>query len=316
MIRDWAIVVDAISAGMRLDRFLAQRADCPRAIVLEAIAAGRIRLNGRLASKGEKLERGDRLHVEELAQRADVRAAPDPSVPLSILHEDADLIVLDKPAGIPVHPLRLDELGTLANGLVARHPELAELGDRPLMAALLHRIDTDTSGIVLAARSAGAYSHVRGQFRRHEVEKTYLALVHGEVTSPGRIRSGLIHDRADRGRMIVASEKTPRRHEEHKPLLAVTSFRPLRQNRAECTLLEVTIFTGVTHQIRCQLAHLGHPIIGDRTYGLDTPMDRQLPRHFLHAAAIALTHPGTNQSVRFECPLPRELEELLRKLCF
>jgi 23S rRNA pseudouridine1911/1915/1917 synthase len=316
------ITVEPAAAGQRLDRFIAGQTGSPRAFVLEAIAAGHIRLNNRRANKGDKLAPGDTVQIEELAEPADLRVLPDARVALTVVHEDADFLVLDKPAGMPVHPLKMGETGTLANGLVARYPELADVGDRPLMAGLVHRIDTATSGLVLAARSAAAFETLRGQFRRHEVRKTYLALVHGQVQSAGEIRSYLVHDPADRGRMVVLPEEISarRRLEREKPLLAVTAYQSVRQfpsSRAAtkpCSLLEITIFTGVTHQIRCQLAALGHPIVGDRTYGLGTPFDAALARHVLHAAGIAFAHPRTAEPVRFESGLPKELELLLEKL--
>lgn len=330
MIRERTITVEDADANSRLDRFVVQRTGSPRSLVLEALAAGRIRLNGRRAGKGDSLKAGDRVLIEELPEMDDVRVRPDAAVPVTVIYADAELLAVDKPAGLPVHPLRLEEIGTLANGLVARHPEMAALGDRPLMAGLVHRIDTDTSGVVLAARTAAAFAALRDQFRRHDVRKTYLALVHGLVPSPGEIRSHLVHDPTDRGRMVVlpdepserggrgSSRSAPtgpsarrrRRLEGEKPLLAVTAYQPVRQFPSPgpaCTLLEVTIYTGVTHQIRCQLAAQGHPIVGDRTYGPAGPLDALLTRHFLHAAAIAFRHPSRGEHVRFESPLPAEL---------
>jgi 23S rRNA pseudouridine1911/1915/1917 synthase len=294
-------------AGVRFDAAVLAR--CPgstRPLVRRAIAAGGITLNGAPADKGIKLRAGDEVAVNRLLEGVDVRVAPDPNVPVNVVFADDGLLAVNKPAGLAVHPLRPEERGTLANGLVARFPELAEVGDQPLMAGVVHRIDTDTSGLVLAARTQAAHDALRRQFRSQTVRKSYLALVEGRVRGDGRLTHDLVHLPSDRGRMVDARGlPAPERL-----MRAVTTYRPLRRigNR---TLLEVTIFTGVTHQIRCQLALAGHPIVGDRRYGAGA-VDG-FDRHFLHAAAIAFAHPVTGRAMSMEAPLTADLEAFLRR---
>ncbi len=256
------------------------------------------------ASKGGRVRAGDRVHIVQMLEAVDLRVAPNPALPLEILFQDADLVAVNKPAGMAVHPLRPEETDTLANALVARFPEIAELGDQPLLAGVAHRIDTGTSGLVLAARTAAAFASLRAQFAARQVCKTYLALVAGVVKQDGTLTHDLAHHPTCRGRMVdVRSLRVPER-----PMHAVTAYRVLRRVGAN-TLLEVTIYTGVTHQIRCQLALIEHPLLGDTLYhGPEVP---KFPRHFLHATAIALTHPRTGTAMRIEAPLTPDLRKLL-----
>jgi 23S rRNA pseudouridine1911/1915/1917 synthase len=293
-------------AGVRFDAAVLAR--CPestRPLVRRAIEAGTITLNGQPADKGIKLRAGDEVAVQRLLAAADVRVEPDARVPIQVLFADEGLLAVNKPAGLAVHPLRPGERGTLANGLVACFPELAEVGDQPLMAGVVHRIDTDTSGLVLAARTQAVHDALRAQFRAQTVRKTYLALVEGRVRGAGRLTHDLVHLPSDRGRMVDARGlQDPERR-----MRAVTDYQPQRRvgNR---TLLEVTIFTGVTHQIRCQLALAGHPVVGDTRYGALAVAG--FNRHFLHAAAIAFTHPGTGRAIDLHAPLTPDLDAFLR----
>ena len=293
-------------AGKRLDVFLAGRLpSSSRAFCREAVLAGRVSVNGKpCRNKGYKLRAGDTVSVEGLLELSDNRVQPDAAVQPDILFQDEALIAVNKPAGIPVQPLDCTERGTLMNGLVARFPELAGIGDAPLMAGALHRIDIWTSGLVLAARTPEAFDAMRRQFAGRAVEKTYLALVEGNVDEPGTLRHDLAHDPdVPRCRMVDAATLA---HPDRR-MAAVTEYRPLKQ-AGPWTLLEVTIRTGVTHQIRCQLALNGTPIVGDALYGkarLDTP------RHFLHAASVRFRHPVTGEACRLEAPLPPDFADFL-----
>ena len=283
-------------SGQRLDAALLTRhPTTTRAFCREAIQSGHILLNSRPALKGHKLRPGDTVTVQTLKEAADNRVQPDPAVPVKLIFEDAHLLAADKPAGMPVHPLTSEERGTLMNGLVARYPELAALGDRPLMAGALHRIDTGTSGLVLAARTAEAFENLRAQFAAQTVEKIYLALVEGHVAIPGRLAHDLTHDPALPHCKMTEARHIPGARVFH----AETAYRPLKLTGTR-TLLEVTIRTGVTHQIRCQLALAGWPIVNDTLYGA-----RPLPncaRHYLHALSAHFAHPATGHPCRLECP--------------
>ena len=296
--------------GVRLDAALLDAfPSSSRAFIREAIAAGDILVNGRAALKGQKLHGGEELLVKFLAEACDNIVQPNPAIRLNTVFEDAALLAFDKPAALPVQPLSRGELTTLMNGVVARYPECAPLGDRPLMAGALHRIDADTSGLVLVARTAEAFENLRAQFAAQTVEKTYLALVEGSYSVGGTLENDLIHDPtlpfcrmidAHHNRLTTAAMKRVK-----SVLHAVTRFVPIGHTSVENeerTLLEVTIFTGVTHQIRAQLALAGIHIVNDRLYGAFAI--EGMTGHCLHALGAKFTHPTTHQPMSLRTPYP------------
>ena len=291
--------------GVRLDAALFSRyPTSSRAFCREACAEGSVLVDGRPAIKGLKLHGGETIRVVALAEMCDNRVAPDKSVRVSPLFEDEALLAFDKPAGLPVQPLSRKEVGTLMNGVVVRYPECTELGDQPLMAGAIHRIDADTSGLVLVARSAEAFANLRAQFAAQTVKKTYLALVEGSVAVGATLENDLIHDPTlPFCRMIDISRA--RQKVRAAPLHAVTQYQPLAFTRCgneERTLLEVTIYTGVTHQIRAQLAHVGLHIVNDRLYGAFAVENQT--GHCLHALAANFNHPlsGASMEIRTRYP--------------
>lgn len=297
-------------SGVRLDSALLSAFPAStRAFVRDAIAAGDVFVDGRRAPKGAKLSGGETVAVRRLLEASDNQVRPNPSIPLSPVFEDDALLAYDKPAGMPVQPLSCAETETLMNGVAAAHPECVPLGDRPLMAGAIHRIDADTSGLVLVARTAAAFDAMRSQFAAQTVKKTYLALVEGAVAVGGTLENDLVHDPSlphckmldFRRNRLCESEKRAL-----KPLHAVTKYEPI--GRATCaneerTLLEVTIFTGVTHQIRAQLALAGMHIVNDRLYGAFA-VERQRG-HCLHALAAAFRHPVTGDPAEIRTPYPK-----------
>ena len=306
MIRDQTIEIT--EGGVRLDAAILRAfPSSSRPFVREAIAAGRIRINGRPAAKGLKLRGGETIFIQELLEASDNLVLPVPA-PLQVEFEDADLLAFDKPAGIPVQPLSCRETGTLMNAVVARYPECRTLGDSPLMAGALHRIDADTSGLVLVARNPSAFENLRAQFGAQTVKKTYLALVEGSVAVGGTLENDLIHDPSQPFcRMIDAHHNRLCASElaRTKPLHAVTQFRPIAHTHCENeerTLLEVTIRTGVTHQIRAQLALAGLHIVNDRLYGAFAVENQT--GHCLHALAAAFSHPVSGDPVEIRTSLP------------
>lgn len=313
MIRDQEVQAGADDAGQRLDRVIAQHfPGVARARITEALAAGTILLNGRRAAKGAKVAAGDHLHIGALTERSDFRALPDASLPLTVLYEDADLFVVDKPAGMPVHPLAPNETGTLVNALLGRDPALGDIGEDPRFPALVHRLDTDTSGVMLAARTPDAYLFLRDEFRHHRVGKTYLALARGSPPAEGRLEHVLGHQPSRPGKMAVFAEAPE--HSNLRLMRAVTCFTVTTRYEAYA-LLEVVIPTGVTHQIRAQLAAIGHPLAADTVYGGPGAVgELGLSRHFLHAAALTCRHPRTLAPLAFASPLPAELADVLARL--
>lgn len=299
--------------GVRLDAAILRAfPTTTRAFVREAIAAGDILLavperEPRRADKGLKLRPGSTVIVRSLLESVDNLVRPDGTCPDPV-YEDAALLAFDKPASMPVQPLSCRETGTLANAVATRYPECRPLGDRPLLGGALHRIDADTSGLVLFARTAEAFENVRAQFAAQTVKKTYLALVEGSVAVGGTLENELVHDPtltfckmvdARHNRLTRAQMATL------KPLPAVTHFRPIAHTTVENeerTLLAVTIYTGVTHQIRAQLAFAGLHIINDRLYGAFA-VENQIG-HCLHAYKVELLHPTTGEALEIHTELP------------
>ena len=288
--------------GVRLDAVLVSRyPSTTRAFVREAIAGGSVRVNGRQIAKGAKLRGGETILVESLAEANDNVVQPNKDVHVKYVYEDEWLLGCDKPTGLSVQPLKHSETTTLMNGVVARHPECVALGDRPLMAGALHRIDGDTSGLVLVARTAEAFEGLRHQFAEQTVEKTYLALVEGSVAVGGTLEDWLEHDRR-----LPYCKMTKSPQQKDGGMHAVTKFEPVRAlpcGSEERTLLKVTIFTGVTHQIRAQLAMAGMHIINDRLYGAFAV--EGFEGHALHALAAKFKHPITGEEMEIRTPYPK-----------
>jgi 23S rRNA pseudouridine1911/1915/1917 synthase len=306
---EWTVTGEQV--GARLDRFIsAHTPTSSRALVNAAIAAAAVTVNRVVRPRGWRLAAGDFVSVTGLRERHDVRVSPNAAIPLEATFVDEDIVVINKPAGLPVHPLGGDECETLANALVARFPETAAVGDDPLFPALVHRLDTDTSGIVVAARHNAAYANLRAQFRARKVLKTYVAIVCGRVRCGGRVENLLSHDPHRRGRMRVVDDRlTPDGEQRFR---AVSSVRVVAATTA-FSRVEVAIHTGVTHQIRCQLCHIGHPIVGDRVYGAAEYATTD--RHFLHAERIAFLHPRSGEPVEFSVPAPAAFEDQWRRCC-
>ncbi len=294
--------------GVRLDAALLRAfPSSSRSFVRDALERGDVVVDSRPAPKGLKLRGGETVFVRELLEAADNKVRPSGVCPPPVF-EDESLLAFDKPAGQPVQPLSCRETGTLMNAVAARYPECRDVGDSPLLAGALHRIDADTSGLVLVARDAEAFANLRAQFSAQTVKKTYLALVEGSVAVGGTLENDLAHDPtlpfcrmidARRNRLANAQRA------KLKPLHAVTKFAPIGHTAAgneERTLLEITIFTGVTHQIRAQLALAGLHIVNDRLYGAFA-VENQLG-HCLHALAASFRHPASGECVEVRTPIP------------
>jgi len=286
------------AAGQRLDVWLAGALGLSRAKVKELLESGAVRQGGRRIRKGDRTVAGARLEVE--LPSADLRPVPEPDAPLTVLHADALLVAVDKPAGWPSHPLLPDERGTVVNALVARYPELPDASEDPREGGLVHRLDTETSGVLLAARTRPAWEAVRAAFDRREVDKRYLAAVSGPIADAGEIDLPLRH-RADHVEPAPAGGGRE----------ASSRFRVLSR-KGDLSLVEVRILTGVLHQIRAHLAAIGAPVLGDALYG-GRPVPG-LERFFLHAASLGLEHPGTGRPITFDAPLPPELGAALGTL--
>lgn len=302
--------------GARLDAaLLTVFPTSSKTFIKEALLNGTILVNGKFAAKGMKLRGGDAIEIKELLEQHDNHVQPDNSIHPKCIFEDNHLLAFDKCAGQPVQPLSCRETGTLMNSVVAMYPECQSLGDAPLMAGALHRIDADTSGLVLVARNQQSFYHLRKQFSAQTVEKTYLALVEGSVAVGGTLENDLIHDPTIpfcrmidlHNNRLTATQRASiaRKRIGQTGLHAITRFLPIAHTTVENeerTLLEVTIFTGVTHQIRAQLAIAGMHIINDRLYGAFA-VENQIG-HCLHALAAKFRHPASGDMTEIRTQYP------------
>ena len=266
------LVVTGPAASVRLDHYLRERVSgLSRRDLLALFQAGHVRVNGRLASKGMQVQPGDRIELTGIP--ADTGPAADFDVPLRIIHEDSRIVAVDKPAGIASHPLRAGERGTVVSALLARYPELRGVGYRELESGLLHRLDRDTSGVLLAARDQATFEALRAAHMRGEFEKRYLALVRG-LPTPGVFRGYL---RADQRKVRVRTGSFAGGKLVSMELLT-------SEQRGDYALVCVRLSLAARHQVRALLAAHGHPIAGDLQYGGENL--RGLGRHFLHASEL------------------------------
>jgi 23S rRNA pseudouridine1911/1915/1917 synthase len=302
-------VVPAQAAGERLDLFLVQRMpDWSRSQIQRLIRRGGVTLNAAPARKaGEEIDAGTRIEVQ--AEREELRATPE-NLPLAIVYEDADLLVVNKAAGMVVHVGAGVKSGTLVNALLHHVARLSGVGGE-LRPGIVHRLDKMTSGLVIVAKNDAAHRRLSEQFKSREVHKIYVALVHGRVAN-------------DRGQISKPVGRDPRRRTRMKAggiaaRQALTRYQVVRRF-VHFTLLEAEPETGRTHQIRVHLASTGHPLVGDVTYGAPGKTRiggrevATLPRTFLHAARLAFKHPRTDRPLRVEVPLPEELTAFLHQI--
>ncbi|HPB58715.1 MAG TPA: RluA family pseudouridine synthase [Candidatus Saccharicenans sp.] len=288
----------------RLDLFLREKIpQLSRSRIQKAIKDGQVKVNGLIARPGQKLKPQEvvEISVEEKAAPSDLEAQP---IELEVIYEDEQILVINKPFGLVVHPGAGLTGGTLANGLIFYYPEIKEVGS-PLRPGIVHRLDKDTSGLIVVARTQAAYNSLRQQFEDRTVEKIYLGLARGRFKEKeGIIDLPVGRHPALRQKMSVKSKK---------PRLALTRYEVLREFR-HSTFLALKPLTGRTHQLRVHLAAIGHPLVGDSRYGQTQGNRRQQERRlFLHAFRLSFRHPLSGEKVEFESPLPPALEARLER---
>jgi 23S rRNA pseudouridine1911/1915/1917 synthase len=292
-------------AGERIDRVVALLLDCSRQEAASLLEAGEVQVGGRVIAKGShRLQEGDVLEVRSLPEVKDPRPVPDPSVPVAVVHEDPEVLVVDKPPGMVVHPGSGNEQGTLVHGLLARFPQLADVGepDRP---GIVHRLDAGTSGLLAVARTEAAYRSLTEQLGERRVDRRYDTLVWG-------------HPDADAGLIDAPIGRSPRR----RTAMAVSADGREARTRyevvhryahPEVALLSCTLETGRTHQIRVHLQAIGHAVVGDDRYRGVRPA-LAAPRPLLHAAHLGFDHPTSGQRLSFDAPRPSDFEQVLTGL--
>ncbi len=300
---DEELAVPASLAGERVDRAVALLTGWTRSEVQELVANAAVLVDGEQVMKSRRLEVGEVIALLD-APRVAGLPEPDPAIVPDVRYEDDDLLVIAKPAGLVVHPGAGHAEGTLVNGLLASYPEIARVGDesRP---GIVHRLDRDTSGLLVVARSPRAYEALVQMMAAHEVERHYVALVWGHLDAPRGVIDAPIGRSVRRPTRMVVREggRSARtsyvvRSEHDDPVVS---------------LLDCMLETGRTHQIRVHLQAIGHPVVGDAGYGgARSPLD--IGRPFLHAAALSFAHPVTGRPIAVDEPLPPELEAVLARL--
>ena len=293
-------------AGERIDKIVARAAEISRQRAMALCDEGRVRAGRWRPRKGDRAEAGTTFVIELPLPEG---PTPQPETALSVLHEDALLLAFDKPAGMNMHPHEAGESGTLANAVVARFPDVLDASSEQRCPGLIHRLDRETSGVVLWARRRDVFDALRRQFAEKTVLKRYIALVDGFVEGQGELEVPLAHDPKNAAKMVATPY--PAEAEELKARPALTRYRAIGHGDS-ATLLEIEIPTGVMHQIRAHFAFVGFPVIGDLLYGTRTL--EGLNRHCLHAAAIGFEHPDGSGRTLVSAPLPPDFLRALERV--
>lgn len=288
--------------NQRLDIFLAERiGELSRSQVKKLVEGQKIRVDGNLRKSSYKLNEGERVEIDYELPKVE-KIAPE-NIPLKFIYSDEHIGIIDKPSGLVVHPGAGSRQSTLVNALLFHFPDIERVGpeDRP---GIVHRLDKETSGLIVVARTLKSFSELQRQFKAREVEKLYQGLVWGKISKPeGRINWAIGRHVRHGERMSIKTKK---------PREAVTLYTVLKKFK-EFTLLEIKPITGRTHQIRVHFSAAGHPIVGDTRYGR-RKTKILCPRLFLHAFRLAFFHPESNEKVEFSSPLPDDLKNFLLKI--
>ncbi|MBW2603920.1 MAG: RluA family pseudouridine synthase [Deltaproteobacteria bacterium] len=306
------IFVEPPDSGKRFDLYIASRiSDCSRSVATHLIRNGKIRVQGMVRKPGYRVKAGDEI-CGCIPPPEPVLFKPEP-IPIEILHEDDDIIVIDKHPGLVVHPAPGHRSGTLVNALLYHCPKLEGIGGA-LRPGIVHRLDKDTSGVLVAAKNDRAHHHLSKQFKSRQVKKEYLALVYGQMESDsGSVSLPIGRHPVDRKKMSTNSRKSR---------VAETTWQ-IRERFELASLIKVNLKTGRTHQIRVHCAAIKHPVVGDGVYGprktgkkITTGKDlfRSVPRQMLHAWRISLTHPDSKTMVSFEAPIPSDMQAVITAL--
>ena len=295
--------VGAEEAGQRIDKLLADALeDVSRSQLQDWIRDGHVLVNGAAVKPNYKTSGGDDIVVRP-PEPAPTELVPE-NIPLDVAYEDGDVIVVNKPRGMVVHPAVGHPSGTLVNALMYHCKDLSGINGE-IRPGIVHRIDKDTSGLLMAAKNDAAHASLAAQLKEHSVTRRYIAIVHGVMEhDQGTIDAPIGRDPQDR-KLFTVTEKGARH--------AVTHF-VVMERFADYTVLELLLETGRTHQIRVHMKFIGHPIVGDPVYGRSRSRTMSVPGQALHAAVLGFTHPRTGERLTFEAPLPDEMQQFIEQL--
>lgn len=298
------ITVQPSEAGQRLDIFLTERTHITRSQIQKFIGNGDALVNGKISDRNYRVREGDIVGLR-IPEKETASLLPE-LIPIQILYKDDHIVVVDKPAGMVVYPAAGHAHGTLMNALAYHCGKLASVGG-PLRPGVVHRLDKDTSGVMVVALDDDAYYNLVGQFRERSINRRYIALVHGDIKEDsGEIARPIGRSESDRKKMSIEV----RRGKE-----AVTKWKVIKRFGI-ATLTEAKLGTGRTHQIRVHFASIGHPVLGDSVYGRKTVLEMKgektrVPRQMLHAEMLGITHSVTGKYMEFASPLPEDMENML-----
>jgi 23S rRNA pseudouridine1911/1915/1917 synthase len=294
------------AAKERLDHYLVRTGFASsRRVAQELVERGLVRINGRRSKKSEIVGADDRIEVASTNRRAVIE--PNADLALEVIHQDASVIVVNKPGGVPCHPLNADERDTVMNAVVARFPEIATVGEKPLEGGLVHRLDNGTSGALLIARNRGTFDQLRDAIRAGRISRRYEALVAGALERKTEIDAPIAHHAKNARKMIVGDPSSANPKRAGRP--AITVVDPIRRV-GDFTLLSIAPKTGSRHQIRVHLASLGHPIVGDTLYGGPANESLAHGRFWLHLCEVAFDSPAIGH-VKVTAPIPPDLKKLI-----
>lgn len=299
------LMTTIIEDGQRLDRAVADWRSLSRAAVLRLLEQGAITCNGKMmrrSNKGDLLRAGDRLTLAGDYAQGEA-PLPDNAIGLDIVQEGDGWLVVNKPAGMPVRPHELDETGTVINAVAARCPEVIGVGEGGLRSGVVHRLDTDTSGTLLVATRQDAWERLRAAFAQHHIEKRYLALVQGTPAESGAVRRDLRVASHQPARVVVE----PEGNGQNDARTCSLGWHLVEQVCERASLIEVDLHTGFLHQVRAMMSSLGHPVIGDRTYG-SGQASIPAPRQMLHARSLAF------EDTQAQAPMPDDMQRVLQTL--
>jgi len=303
--------IDSFNEGKRLDLIVSEKLNISRAKAQELIERGDVKVNNSLKQKSYKLKAEDFVEIFEdsLKINGETEKLIPQNIPIEVLYTDNYLVLVSKPAGMVVYPCIGHKEGTLLNALAYHFKKLATIG-APLRPGVVHRLDKDTSGVIVIAIDDRAYYGLVEMFKKRQVKKEYLAIVYGELKGSGTITLPIGRAENNRKKMSTNAKRAKE---------AITKWQVL-ENFKNYTLVKVKIITGRTHQIRVHFSAIGHPLLGDRTYGRKTHIEKEnkkisVPRQMLHAWRIEFKHPVTGEDMKFESALPQDMRNIMELLC-